>query len=67
MPRTLFGFVRRVGAWSQLWVSCLAVAVFILNTAPLETQRRILNAAGVDGDVKRVDMLGVGDAGSGLA
>ena len=63
MPRTLFGFVRRVGAWSQLWVSCLAVAVFILNTAPLEMQRRILNAAVVDGDVKRVLMLGVIYAG----
>ena len=63
MPRTLFGFVRRVSAWSQLWVACLAVAVFILNTAPLEMQRRILNAAVLDGDVKRVLVLAVIYAG----
>jgi len=63
MPRTLFGFVRRVSAWSQLWVGCLAVAIFILNTAPLEMQRRILNAAVLDGDVKRVLVLAVVYAG----
>jgi ABC-type bacteriocin/lantibiotic exporter with double-glycine peptidase domain len=59
MPATLFGFVRRVGAWSQLWVSCLAIAVFILTTAPLEMQRRILNAAVVDGNVRAVLVLAV--------
>jgi len=63
MPRTLFGFVRRVSAWSQLWVACLAIAVFILNTVPLEMQRRILNAAVLDGDVKHVLMLAVIYAG----
>ena len=57
MPPTLFGFVRRVSASSQVWIACLAVAIFILNTAPLEMQRRILNAAVVDGDVRRVLML----------
>lgn len=63
MPRTLFGFVRRVSAWSQTWVGCLAVVVFILNTAPLEMQRRILNAAVLDGDVKRVLVLALIYAG----
>lgn len=63
MPPTLFGFVRRVSAWSQLWAGCLAVAIFILNTAPLEMQRRILNAAVVDGNVGRVVMLAVVYAG----
>jgi ABC-type bacteriocin/lantibiotic exporter with double-glycine peptidase domain len=67
MPRTLFGFVRRVSAWSQLWVVCLAVVIFILDTAPLEMQRRILNAAVLDGDVKRVAMLAVIYAGIVLA
>jgi ABC-type bacteriocin/lantibiotic exporter with double-glycine peptidase domain len=57
MPPTLFGFVGRVSAWSQVWVACLAVAIFILNTAPLEMQRRILNAAVLDGDVERVLVL----------
>lgn len=63
MPPTLFGFVRRVSAWSQFWVSVLAIAVFVLNTAPLEMQRRILNAAVVDGDLKLVLGLAVAYAG----
>ena len=41
----------------------LAIAVFILNTVPLEMQRRILNAAVLDGDVKDVLMLAVIYAG----
>ena len=63
MPRTFSGFVRRVSASSQLWAACLAVVVFILNTAPLEMQRRILNAAVIDGDVRRVAVLAVVYAG----
>jgi ABC-type bacteriocin/lantibiotic exporter with double-glycine peptidase domain len=59
MPRTLFAFMRRVSGWSQVWVSCLAIAVFVLITAPLEMQRRILNAAVHDGDVTRVLVLAV--------
>jgi ABC-type bacteriocin/lantibiotic exporter with double-glycine peptidase domain len=59
MPRTLFGFVRRLSGWSQLWVSCLSIAVFILVTAPLEMQRRILNAAVLDGDPRLVVVLAV--------
>jgi ABC-type bacteriocin/lantibiotic exporter with double-glycine peptidase domain len=57
MPPTLFGFVRRVSAWSQIWISLIAIGVFVLNTAPLEMQRRILNAAVLHGDVKL--MLGL--------
>jgi len=59
MPATFFGFVWRVSTWSQLWISLLAVAVFILNTATLEMQRRILNAAIRDGNVKLVLGLAV--------
>jgi hypothetical protein len=51
MPATLFGFVRRVSGGSQLWVSCLSIAVFVLLTAPLEMQRRILNACMTPGKV----------------
>jgi len=63
MPATFFGFVWRVSAWSQLWLSLLAIAVFVLNTVPLEMQRRILNAAVLDGDVKLVLALAVAYAG----
>jgi ABC-type bacteriocin/lantibiotic exporter with double-glycine peptidase domain len=54
MPRTLFGFVWRASAWSQLWISLLAIGVFVLNTVPLELQRRILNATVLDGDIKLI-------------
>lgn len=57
IPPGFFGFVWRVSARSQLWASLLAIAVFTLNTAPLEMQRRILNAAVLDGDVMLVVML----------
>ncbi len=43
--------------WSQFHVCALAVVVFILNTAPLELQRRILNAAVLDGDFGRTVAL----------
>src|SRR5512142_643469 len=51
MPPTLVGFVRRVSAWSQFRIAILAIAIFTLNTAPLEMQRRIFNAALHDRDV----------------
>ena len=63
MPPTLFGFVRRVGAWSQVRVSLLAITIFVLNTAPLEMQRRILNAIVVDRDVQIVVVLALAYAG----
>jgi len=54
MPRSLFGLVLRVSAWSQLWISLLAIAVFVLNTVPLELQRRILNATVANGDIRLI-------------
>lgn len=62
MPATFLGFVWRVGAWSQFRISLLAIAVFTLNTVPLEMQRRILNAAVLDGNLKLVLGLAVGYA-----
>ena len=54
MPRSLFGFVWQVSAWSQLWISLLAIGVFILSTVPLELQRRALNATVLNGDIKLI-------------
>ena len=59
MPPTFFRFVFRTSAWSQAWISLLAIAVFVLNTAPLEMQRRILNAAMLDRNVGLVIGLAV--------
>jgi hypothetical protein len=53
----VFDFVWRISARDQLWASLLAIAVVTLNTAPLAMQRRILNAAVLDGDVMLVVML----------
>src|SRR4029078_5273165 len=57
MPPPLLVSVRRVSGWSQFRVSCLAIAVFVLTTAPLEMQRRILNAAVLEGDLRWVLVL----------
>ncbi len=58
----MFGFVRRVSVWSQIWLSLLAIGVSLLNTVPLELQRRILNAMVLDGDIKLVLGLTLGYA-----
>lgn len=44
-------------------MSCLAIVVFVLTTAPLEMQRRILNAAVLDGNVIQVLVLALVYAG----
>lgn len=63
MPPTFLRFVYRTSLGSQAWISLLAVIVFVLDTAPLEMQRRILNAAMLDRDVGLVVALAVAYAG----
>ena len=63
MPPTFFRFVYRTSLVSQVWISLLAVVVFVLQTAPLEMQRRILNAAILHHDVGLVFALGAAYAG----
>ena len=43
MPRTIFGYVLRYTGRHQVALALLSVAVFLLSTAPLELQRRIVN------------------------
>jgi ABC-type bacteriocin/lantibiotic exporter with double-glycine peptidase domain len=57
MPKALFGFLWRVSKWDQLRIAVLGTAVFVLHTAPLEMQRRILNAATLDRDFALVAAL----------
>jgi ABC-type bacteriocin/lantibiotic exporter with double-glycine peptidase domain len=45
LPQTLFGYIWRYSSRHQLLLAALSVAVFLLNTAPLEIQRRIVNDA----------------------
>ncbi len=45
VPRTLFGFIRRVSGLHQAGVTLLSVLLFMIGTASLEIQRRIVNDA----------------------
>jgi ABC-type bacteriocin/lantibiotic exporter with double-glycine peptidase domain len=45
MPRNLYRYIWEVSARHQIWLSALAVAIFVLDLAPLELQRRIVNGA----------------------
>jgi hypothetical protein len=63
LPPTFFGFVYRTSFGSQISISLLAIVVFVLETAPLEMQRRILNAALRDHDIGIVVTLAAAYAG----
>jgi ABC-type multidrug transport system fused ATPase/permease subunit len=43
-PENLAAFVLRTSAWDQLWLACLSLCAALLDTAPIEVQRRLLNA-----------------------
>ncbi|MBX5218707.1 MULTISPECIES: ABC transporter transmembrane domain-containing protein [unclassified Rhizobium] len=45
MPRSLFGFVFLIGRHHQIAIAALSIVLFLAGTAPLEVQRRIINAA----------------------
>jgi ABC-type multidrug transport system fused ATPase/permease subunit len=67
MPPTLFGLVMRVSGKHQVWLSLLSVLLFLADTAPIEVQRRLINAAVRGGDVKAVLVLAALFAGLALA
>jgi ABC-type bacteriocin/lantibiotic exporter with double-glycine peptidase domain len=54
MPASLFGLIIRVSGKHQLWLSILSVLLFLADTAPIEVQRRLVNAAAKGGDLKLV-------------
>ncbi|MQT11710.1 ABC transporter ATP-binding protein [Segnochrobactrum spirostomi] len=45
LPRSLFAFILKLSAPHQVVLVALTVAVFLLNAAPLEVQRRLVNDA----------------------
>lgn len=63
VPPSLSGFVRRVSLWHQGALSLLSVAVFMLSTAPLEVQRRIVNDAFKGGHFDAILWLALAYAG----
>jgi ABC-type multidrug transport system fused ATPase/permease subunit len=61
--KALFGFVWRISARDQIFLSILAVCVFLVDLIPLELQRRITNAAVDKHDFKIVILLCAAYAG----
>ncbi|MDE1996842.1 MAG: ABC transporter ATP-binding protein, partial [Rhizobiaceae bacterium] len=57
MPRSLFGFVFQFGRWHQAAIAALSLLLFVVGTAPLEIQRRIINAAAEGGSFLRIFTL----------
>jgi ABC-type bacteriocin/lantibiotic exporter with double-glycine peptidase domain len=45
LPISFYAFVLRSGGWHQLLLCFLSIAVFLLNAAPIELQRRIIDMA----------------------
>lgn len=45
MPQSLLGFVMLMGRRHQIAIAALSILLFIVETVPLELQRRIVNAA----------------------
>ncbi|MFS8116115.1 ABC transporter transmembrane domain-containing protein [Rhizobium jaguaris] len=45
MPQSLFGFVMLMGRPHQIAIAALSILLFVVETVPLELQRRIVNAA----------------------
>ncbi len=63
LPKGIFGFIWRISARDQILLSILAVAVFLLNTAPLEIQRRVVNDAIKNPDFTAIFWLALAYAG----
>jgi ABC-type multidrug transport system fused ATPase/permease subunit len=58
MKGGLFRFVWRLSGRDQVFLSILTVAVFLLNTVPLELQRRVVNEAIADRHLEQILLLG---------
>ncbi|HVO01888.1 MAG TPA: hypothetical protein VMT54_06780 [Candidatus Cybelea sp.] len=58
--RALFRFVWKTTARDQMLLSLLAIAVFLVDLAPLELQRRVTNAAVAKHDFRIVILLCLG-------
>ena len=54
MPATLWRLVLRLSAGDQVWLCVLSIAVALLDTVPLELQRRIVNRAIKDGHLQTI-------------
>lgn len=67
MPLTLFGLVKQVSGFHQCWLAGLSGLVFAVGLAPLEVQRRIVNAAVTGGNIRILVLLAAAYFGLGIA
>lgn len=67
LPSTIFGYILRFSGRHQIALAALSVVVFLLNTIPLEIQRRIVNDAVHAGALTSIVWLALGYAGVALA
>ena len=64
---TLFKWVRQVSGFHQCWLAGLSALLFVVGLAPLEVQRRIVNAAVTGGNVRILILLAAAYFGLGIA
>jgi ABC-type bacteriocin/lantibiotic exporter with double-glycine peptidase domain len=62
-PRTLARFVWRIGAWDQFWLCLISLSVSVLDTVPMEIQRRIVDQTVYSGNFRTILVLAVVYAG----
>src|SRR4030095_12914374 len=67
MPLTLFKWVKQVSGLHQCWLAGLSALLFVVGLAPLEVQRRIVNAAVAGGNVRILILLAAAYFGLGIA
>jgi len=66
LPQHLFEYIWRTSGRHQIALAALSVAVFVLSTAPLELQRRIVNDAVARGSTGLIVGLALAYAGVAL-
>ncbi|MCQ0989356.1 ABC transporter transmembrane domain-containing protein [Jiella marina] len=67
LPPTLSGTIWRCGVSEQVWLVILSAGVFLVNLAPLELQRRIVNQATQGGNLEAIFRLAAIYAGTAIA
>ncbi|MFO1159135.1 MAG: ABC transporter ATP-binding protein [Reyranellaceae bacterium] len=67
MPRSIIAYVLRYTGRHQAGLAILSIAVFLLSTAPLELQRRIINAIVDRGAFETILWLALGYGAVALA
>ena len=63
LPRSLFGLAIKLSGGDQVWLCLLAIAVALLDTAPIEVQRRMINHAIKESGMRSIALLALTYAG----